>query len=202
MTDLISMDWTAAIDMVCRTGRAYAPGAVGEQMLERLLSIELPWVDLDERLHSGVYQQYAFAGLEPKTQPVTSELCRQIAGGLAPVAASVSGLGAFACNEASFHRYRPGDAGLSRHRDRDFYHYLVIGVTLSGDGELHLYEDHKNEDQVVETWHTKPGDLYLFRAPGLDGCEDGRPAHATGTTVGGRTSLTLRHNTHGYGGGW
>jgi hypothetical protein len=202
MTDSLSLDWTAAISQVLMTGRAYAPGAVGGEMLQRLHTIELPWVDLDEQLPSGVYQQYAFAGIEPETNPVTAELCRQIAGGLAPVVASVAGLGAFVCNEASFHRYRPGDAGLSRHRDRDFYHYLVIGITLSGDGELHLFEDHNNGGQVGETWHTEPGDLYLFRAPGLDGCDDGRPAHATGTTVAGRTSLTLRHNTHGYGGGW
>lgn len=203
MTDSLMLDWNAAMQDVLTTGRAYSPGAIGGATIERMLAIDLEWRDLDERLPSGVYQQYAYDGMEPSADPALNELCMTIGSALRRAAPLVAGLSGFAVNEASFHRYRPGDRGLGRHRDRDFYHYLVIGITLAGDGELLLFDDDGPESRPTEIWHTEPGDLYLFRAPGLQsGTADVRPAHATGLTVAGRTSLTLRYNSHGFGGGW
>ena len=190
--------WNDVLAQVADTGSAYIAGALDEGTRHDLLSIELPWREIDDRLSSGVNQQYTFASLEPVADPVLDSFCDHMCAAVRAADGGRYGLDELVFNEVGFHRYNDGDLGISRHRDMDFYRLLIVGITLAGSGELHLYDDLDVQTQV---WHTQPGDVYAFRAPGMGGCVDGRPRHATGPTAG-RTSLTLRFNQHGYLGGW
>lgn len=194
----LGIDWAEVLPRVAEHGSAYMPGALGDQIVDDLLAVELPWRELDDRLSTGVNQQYTFASLEPAAHPSVDAFCRELSAGVRAADHGRFGLDQFAFNELGFHRYNDGDLGITRHRDMDFYRLLIVGITLAGSGELHLFDEH---DQPTQVWQTQPGDVYAFRAPGLAGCIDGRPRHATGPTSG-RTSLTLRFNEHGYLGGW
>lgn len=197
MTEQVMIDWEAALLAVAQRDKVLLPAAVDPSVLTELLSVDLVWLELDEQLPSGVQQQYRFASIDPAANQVVGDFCAAVHNGLAAADRGKAIGRDFVLNEASFHRYEPDDGGLGRHRDMGFYHYLVIGVTLGGSGELHLFD----ADAVSEVWETRPGDLYLLRAPRFLGNKDRRPAHATVKNTG-RTSLTLRYNTHGFGGGW
>lgn len=190
-------EFRGALAEVGETSRTFLPGVVDTVGIVGL-EARVEWRHLDEQLPSGVYQQYDFASLRPAADPVVSVLSAELTKLAVEAASPHMGLDGLELNEADLHRYRTGQAGLGMHRDMGFYRLLVIGITLSGSGPIHVYDD---QAQLVETWDTGPGDLYLFRAPGFAGVDDGRPRHATGPTSG-RMSLTLRHNMHGFGGGW
>jgi len=199
MIESLEVDWSEALSKVLLTGRYRLAGALPDGLRLGLLSsdmVPMVWRQLDEQLPNGVHQQYKFASIDPRESRIVHDLCADISDGVRQCDQGDLGLDEFALNEASFHRYQPEDAGLSRHRDMHFYRLLIAGFTLEGTGELHLFDD---LGTTTEVWETEPGDLYLFRAPGLAGNSDGRPVHATGPTTG-RTSLTLRYNHHGRGG--
>lgn len=192
------IDWQVALGATSETGSCYMTAAVPLEVRQALLTTPVTWEAIDDELATGVSQQYTYGTVDPTTNDDVGSVCAALSQDLRSASGGTLGLDDFELNEATFHRYASTDRGISRHTDMSFYHYVIVGITLDGTGDLHLYEG----DSLATTWQTQPGDLYLFRAPGLAGCEaDARPPHATGATPG-RTSLTLRYNSHGYLGGW
>lgn len=117
-----------------------------------------------------------------------------LADALVAAVRTLAGLGEFRPNEASFLRYEGPETGISPHRDHARHRLLVAVFTLRGVARFAVVADRAGR-QVIAEQDTGPGDLWLLRAPGLDGVEDGRPLHTVGPPRRGpRLSLALRMN--------
>jgi hypothetical protein len=124
--------------------------------------------------------------------PAVAQLAAALRAALTAELEGIAWLGQFVGNEAVFLRYRGLGAGISPHRDHKRYAFLVAVFTLTGEAPFSVVGDRAARHRLA-SWMTAPGDLYLLRAPGFDGNDDGRPLHTVGAPTGEqRISLAFR----------
>lgn len=81
-------------------------------------------------------------------------------------------------NDLMLQRYTVGEIGITPHRDRTAYRYIVALIVLCGRGRFCVADD-RDATNVVEI-PNGPGDVILMRAPGFldaQGNELPRPFH-------------------------
>lgn len=178
-----------------RRGYARVPGALSEAWQAALVA-EVATREFTPVLEQiGEVRQRA-EGLAVRVGdpalPVTGALAAALRRAVVSGTVGIQGLACYRPNEATYHRYRGPDAGISPHRDfRN--HRLLVGVfTLAGRARFRIVADRAGNEELA-AWQTQPGDLCLLRAPGFDGEPEGRPLHAVGPPLDGeRLSLAFR----------
>jgi len=81
-------------------------------------------------------------------------------------------------NDLMLQRYTPGEIGITPHRDRTAYRYIVVLIVLCGRGRFCVSADRDAQDSVEIP--NGPGDMILMRAPGFvdqNGVDLPRPFH-------------------------
>jgi hypothetical protein len=88
-------------------------------------------------------------------------------------------------------RYRPGSAGISRHRDSRRFIKLISIFSLGSPAEFRLFRDRRGPP--LRRYQLNSGDLLLLRAPGFARRPSGGPLHSvSGPTDDVRYSIILR----------
>lgn len=98
---------------------------------------------------------------------------------------------AFTINDIVCQAYRPGDLGISPHRDHVSYTGLIILVVLSGRGRYYVCTDRAGTDRTEIP--AGPGWAILMPGPGFAGRSD-RPFHMVGDIRAQRYSVGLRYD--------
>src|SRR5262245_135978 len=190
------LDLRNALDGTMAIGGGFVHEALQGSFRQRILSeIEgAPFETLPERAgRKGVRQQASCFVVRDDmgAYPLVRELRDELVSRLREQADPLPGLRAWSPNHASVQRYAPESIGVSPHLDGRHFRYLVAVFTLEGAASFALCTDRTGT--VLHQWETLPGSLVLMRAPGLAGCDDGRPLHTVrGPQQGRRTSLTYR----------
>jgi hypothetical protein len=140
-----------------------------------------------------VYQEFDYCGAVPRDHPVSSlgpwmEYRLRRALGSMPEPPVSAG---FTINDVVCQAYRPGDLGITPHRDHISYTGLIILVILCGMGRYFVCADragsHKREIPAGPGW------AILMPGPGYAGRSD-RPFHMVGDISEFRYSVGLRHD--------
>ncbi|MCY4223051.1 MAG: hypothetical protein OXD35_15560 [Thiotrichales bacterium] len=93
-------------------------------------------------------------------------------------------------NDLMLQVYRPGEIGITPHRDRVAYRNLICLFVLEGRGRFGICEDRSGRGARIIAHH--PGDVVLTRAPGFRG-SDRRPFHFLDRITERRYVFGLRH---------
>lgn len=140
-----------------------------------------------------VYQQFGYCGVVPDDHPVR-HLGRwfemRVRGALASMPAPPIPIG-FTINDVVCQRYRPGELGITPHRDHVSYTQLIVLVVLSGRGRYFTCSDRRGSNKLeIES---APGWAILMPGPGYAGRSD-RPFHMVDQICELRYSVGLRHD--------
>lgn len=193
MEDLV-LPLKSALEQVRRIGFARVQGALPPQWRAALLQ------EIEERSFWALPSEIGGVrhGVDQLVLPCDAGRHPRVAGVAAAVRLAVQAAGGapladFAPNQAVFLRYRRRTGGIGAHKDGKCFRYLVCSLTLSGNAPFYLMKG-RGDSRAAVAWELGPGDLCLLRAPGLDGCEDGRPWHSVGSPRDERVALVLRMN--------
>lgn len=94
-------------------------------------------------------------------------------------------------NDLMLQRYTPGKEGITPHRDRTAYRYIICLFVIEGYGRFGICED-RSGSGAREIPHG-PGDVILTRAPGFRGSDE-RPFHFVEDIRQTRYVFGLRHD--------
>lgn len=140
-----------------------------------------------------VYQEFEYCGTVPAAHPVARlgawfETRIQRALALMPRPPLAKD---FTINDIVCQRYRPGDLGITPHRDHIAYTGLITLVILSGRGRYFTCGDRRGSaEQEIPS---KPGRAILMPGPGFAGRTD-RPFHLVRDIGSPRISVGLRQD--------
>lgn len=141
-----------------------------------------------------VYQEFGYCGHVPPKHPVRSlanwfemRLRRSLALMPRPPIATD-----YAVNDVVCQEYRPGDLGITPHRDHIAYKDLVTLIVLSGRGRYCLCDDRRGTGK--REIPSAPGWAILMPGPGFAGRTD-RPFHMVECIESLRYSVGLRHDS-------
>lgn len=140
-----------------------------------------------------VYQEFGYCGSVPEDHPLAylgPWMERRVLRALSlmddpPVPDT------YTINDIVCQVYRPGDLGISPHRDHISYTGLIILIVLSGRGRYFVCADRRgNRKREIPA---EPGWMILMPGPGFAGHRD-RPFHMVGDISELRYSVGLRHD--------
>ena len=94
-------------------------------------------------------------------------------------------------NDHMLQRYTVGDLGISPHRDRTAYRYLICLFVIAGHGRFYVCGDRSGAG--AREMANKPGDVIIMRAPGFEGSNE-RPFHYLADIRSTRYVFGLRHD--------
>lgn len=141
-----------------------------------------------------VYQELGYCGSVPVHHPLThmaswfeTRVKRALALMTEPPITSEYTINDIVCQE-----YRPGDLGITPHRDHVAYAQLVVLVVLCGQGRYCVCADRGGRDRTEVP--SKPGWAILMPGPGFAGRTD-RPFHMVGEFTEHRYSVGLRYDS-------
>jgi len=97
----------------------------------------------------------------------------------------------FTINDVVCQHYRPGDLGITPHRDHIAYTGLVVLLVLDGHGRFFVCDDRRGGNQ--REIDAAPGRVILMPGPGYAGRRD-RPFHMVRDITSRRYSVGLRHD--------
>lgn len=140
-----------------------------------------------------VYQEFDYCGVVPARHPVR-HLGRWFEARLRAALALMTDPPIsvdFTINDIVCQRYRPGELGITPHRDHIAYTQLVTLVVLGGRGRYFVCTDRRggNKREI----DSEPGRAILMPGPGYAGRAD-RPFHMVGGIASLRHSAGLRHD--------
>lgn len=140
-----------------------------------------------------VYQEFGYCGAVPAGHPVSllgSWFGARVRRALASMSSPPISRD-FTINDIVCQHYRPGDLGITPHRDHVSYTGLVALVVLSGRGRYFVCTDRlgRNREEIPSA----PGRAILMPGPGFAGRTD-RPFHTIGDIGECRISVGLRHD--------
>jgi hypothetical protein len=145
------------------------------------------------RPQARVYQQFDYCGAVPPGHPVhdlgpwfDGRLHRSLAMMADPPIEP-----GFTINDIVCQRYRPGDLGITPHRDHIAYTGLVILLVLAGCGRYFVCPDREGRER--RELDAAPGRAILMPGPGYAGRRD-RPFHMVSDITSLRYSVGLRHD--------
>jgi hypothetical protein len=146
-----------------------------------------------------VYQEFGYCGDVPDDHPL-SHLGRWLEARLERALALLPHppvRGGFTINDVVCQRYRPGDLGITPHRDHAAYTDLVVLVVLSGRGRYFVCADRqgRHKDEIS----SEPGRAILMPGPGFAGSPR-RPFHMVSDIASLRYSAGFRHDSRKSGG--
>jgi hypothetical protein len=179
-------------ERVAASGAAYSPAGVCPSQRARLLDEASGRVLRSAPTQVGAVRQraelavFGLAAAGAATRAAAAELQQLVASR----AGRFGGQG-FEVNELTLMRYRGRGAGISAHRDHARYRLLIAVLSLQGHARLAIVAD-RAASRPLASWHCRPGDVVLLRAPGWADCADGRPLHLVDCDPGERLTLSLR----------
>jgi len=206
--------WLEKLDDGCRLSDHELAGAL-EALIDRpALSIEaLSGSVLDELTEAAsrlpfraaryqvgkpgrrVYQELGYCGAVPAVHPLralSAWLETKLNRALRAMAKPPVNPG-FQINDVVCQVYRPGDLGITPHRDHIAYTGLIVLVVLSGRGRYRVCADRQGHGE--REIPSAPGSAILMPGPGYAGRTD-RPFHTVGDIERLRYSVGLRHDAH------
>lgn len=140
-----------------------------------------------------VYQEFGYCDAVPGDHPV-SHLGRwmesRVRRGLSLMTEAPVPTG-YTINDIVCQRYRPGDLGITPHRDHLSYTQLIILLVLSGRGRYFVCADRQGHHK--REMPSGPGRAILMPGPGFAGRSD-RPFHMVGDISELRYSVGMRHD--------
>lgn len=140
-----------------------------------------------------VYQEFDYCGAVPDDHPIR-HLGRwfeaRLQSALTLMTAPPIETG-FTINDIVCQRYRPGDLGITPHRDHAAYTGLVVLVVLAGRGRYFVCPQRSGDGRREIESH--PGWAILMPGPGYAG-RSRRPFHMVAEISGVRYSVGLRHD--------
>lgn len=181
-----------------RTRAAVSLPILHGPVLERLTGAaeQLPYRDAvreSGKPGAAVYQGFGYCDAVPCAHPLRwlgawfeARLRRALAGLASPPLAAD-----FAINDVVCQRYRPGDLGITPHRDHIAYTGLVTLVVLGGRGRYFVCADRSGRDR--QEIPAAPGRAILMPGSGYAGRRD-RPFHMVAEISARRHSVGLRHD--------
>jgi hypothetical protein len=204
--DLSTVDWSEVADQLTSRGWVRLAGVVARPTLDALeVAAPGPWSSLPE-IEAGVRQ----AGLSchrsvDESADVVRSLANAIHDGIDSAhAPDVARLPRF--NHAEWCRAERGQKFITAHRDPDTAGGVIAVLTIRGaavfrvwdfDGSLAGAEGHPER---ATAWESHDGDLVLMTGGSWPVASSRCPIHeAESPLEGDRVTLTLRHNTGGYG---
>lgn len=140
-----------------------------------------------------VYQEFGYCGAVPEGHPVRTLgwwFETKIGRALATMTEPPLEAG-FHINDVVCQVYRPGDLGITPHRDHVAYTGLIVLVVLSGEGRYCVCADRQGRDE--REIPSAPGTAILMPGPGYAGRAD-RPFHTVSDIRQLRYSVGLRHD--------
>lgn len=141
-----------------------------------------------------VYQEFDYCGAVPAGHPV-HHLGRWFQGRLRDALALMSTPPVdidFTFNDIVCQRYRPGNLGITPHRDHIAYTGLIILIVLGGRGHYFVCDDRRG--RARREIDSAPGRAILMPGPGYAGRSD-RPFHMVAGISSLRYSVGLRHDS-------
>lgn len=141
-----------------------------------------------------VYQEFDYCGAVPALHPVRilgGWFERRLQGALMAMTEPPIETG-IAINDVVCQRYRPGDLGITPHRDHIAYTGLITLVVLGGRGRYFVCDDRDGHGR--RELDSRPGRAILMPGPGYAGRRD-RPFHMVGDISRLRYSAGLRHDS-------
>ena len=184
---------------------AAAVASDGLETLER--AAPGPWTSLPETEGSAGVRQAGVAchssvdAAPAGVRSLAEEICAGIDGA---VTHGVGPLPAF--NHAEWCRAEGGQKYITPHRDPDTAGGVIAVLTVHGRAVFRVWEldgsiaDARSHPERASAWETEDGDLVLMRGRGWPLPTSKCPIHeAESPREGDRVTLTLRHNTRGYG---
>lgn len=141
-----------------------------------------------------VYQEFGYCGVVPHDHPL-AELGRWTEARLRHALALLTDPPlerGFTINDVVCQKYRPGDLGITPHRDHIAYTGVIILVVLSGRGRYFVCADRQGGGRSEIP--AEPGWAILMPGPGFAG-EARRPFHMVSDITSLRYSVGLRHDS-------
>lgn len=140
-----------------------------------------------------VYQEFDYCGAVPIGHPV-HHLARWFEARLHRALALMAEppmTADYTINDVVCQRYRPGEQGITPHRDHIAYAQLITLVVLGGRGRYFVCADRRGGNR--QEIDSGPGRAILMPGPGYAGRSD-RPFHMIGDITRLRYSVGLRHD--------